>query len=466
MSVFHCQHQIANRVLEKLFKVPDFSASEDEKLILELIWQSFSGRPKNTPWAAWDNTQLIEATKKFDPRVAMFYESWTRVDWIEKMLGVTIGPDYDAHQWKDSQDPWAHAISARVLCQPMEGKLPNRESLEEAFAAVDKLFTQLPLRGENMPHSHIFSPKIYFILASHLGHSAKALEILQISGQRNGSELHTLVEVPVTYEILAESNADPPIDILSLAQLEEISNVLCMAIDTRVEHGWRKPLHDLSAAELLSRFTNAAFFVHRDEYVKNDIHKPEDILYMPITAERIAEIETELGPLPTDVKEIALIGDGFCGGWHFAGGGWPGIENLETTSAADYEVYLDIEPEPQRRVETRTRPDGITYEVVVMFREYGGNNSRYVDRGDVLVGRPDMECDLFEHVLCPPSVWAKYQAIKGIQVKDGDYAYLYYATWTAGGKIYSSVREWIASMTIELERKVAVGERTLLKDEA
>jgi hypothetical protein len=89
-----------------------------------------------------------------------------------------IGPDYDGHQWKDSQDPWEHAICARVLCRLKDGKPPSRERVEEAFEAVDRLFTQFPRRGEKMPHAHIFPLHIYFIMAIYLGHLEKARKIL------------------------------------------------------------------------------------------------------------------------------------------------------------------------------------------------------------------------------------------------------------------------------------------------
>lgn len=322
-----------------------------------------------------------------------------------------------------------------MLCQSQDGKPPGQENLEEAFEAVDKLFTQLSPRGKNMPHSHIFPLNIYFIMANYLGHSEKARVILQIASQKTGSELYNFVDVPTAYELLKvlATIDEPAINILSLAQLEEMGNTLRAALDTRAEYGWRKPLSVLPVAELLSRFTKAAFFVYRDEYIQNNINTPEDILYMPITAERISELETKLGPLPADIKEIALIADGFCGGWHFAGGGWPGIENLSKVSSIDYETYLGYQPEPERRVETKTRPDGSPYQAIMNVHKYGVQ-SEYEERGwgNILVGTPDKECNLFEHVLCPPSVWAKYQAHKGIQVSNGEYAYLYFATWTGG----------------------------------
>jgi hypothetical protein len=134
------------------------------------------------------------------------------------------------------------------------------------------------------------------------------------NSEQSESDFYNFVDVPAMYELLSASIDDPPITILSRTQLEETGNILCTALDTRSENGWRRPLCDLPVTELLSRFTKVAFFVHRDEYIHNDINSPENILSMPITADKVAKIEIKPGPLPTDVKEIALIADDFCGG--------------------------------------------------------------------------------------------------------------------------------------------------------
>jgi hypothetical protein len=51
------------------------------------------------------------------------------------------------------------------------------------------------------------------------------------------------------------------------------------------------------------------------------------------------------------------------------------------------------------------------------------------------------------------------QEAMGNTVKEGEYAYLHYAHWTGGRGIFHSVREWIASMIVGLERNVAAGIR-------
>ncbi|KAE8444644.1 hypothetical protein EG329_014392 [Mollisiaceae sp. DMI_Dod_QoI] len=450
--------ETANRLLEKLFQITDFSASEDEQLIFELFWNSFPGRPTNTPWSKWDETRLNEAKQRVDPESPKFYEGWTNTSVFETILKITIGPDYDAHQWRISQDPWVHAISARVLCRLKDGSPPTREKLQEAFEAVDKMFAQIAVKDPDPLLGPMFPLHIFFAMAVYLDHQEKARKILQKATKQNEFEIHDLLNIPALYEILAASMDDPPIKLFDETETKEAEEFLCAALQTRAEKGRRPPLHDVPMAEVLRRFSEAAFFVHRDEYLRNEINTPEQILYPPLTPEEIEKFEQTLGPLPADIKEMALIADGFCGGWHFAGGGWPGIQGLQRTSAHNYEVYLGYQPKPEKRIDTRTRNDGTTYQVTVNVFSYVEKEPKR-NWGDIYVGSARRECDDFEHILCPPSVWKKYQEHKGKDVKEGEYAYLHFAHWTGGGEVAASVREWIAEMTMDLERAVTIGFR-------
>jgi len=202
--------------------------------------------------------------------------------------------------------------------------------------------------------------------------------------------------------------------------------------------------------ELLRRFSEAVFSVNRDEYVRNGINSPGEILCEPRTEEEIAETEKRWGPLPPDVKEMALIADGFHGGWHFAGGGWGGIYNLWKDKVVNHEVYLRYEPAPVKEMLTKTREDGSTYEVEVTMTHYGREDSRR-DWEYVYCVSPAAQCDDYVHLVCPEKVWRKMQEAMGKKVKEGEYAYLHYAHWTDGVEIYPSMRDWIAQMTVWLE---------------
>ena len=69
------------------------------------------------------------------------------------------------------------------LCQAKDGLPPSCEAVEEVFETIDKLFMTLPLRGPNLPHSDIFSWRIYFILALYLDHPERARKILYLVSQ-------------------------------------------------------------------------------------------------------------------------------------------------------------------------------------------------------------------------------------------------------------------------------------------
>lgn len=73
-------------------------------------------------------------------------------------------------------------------------------------------------------------------------------------------------------------------------------------------------MHDVPVSELLRLFSEAAFFVHRDEHNQKGINSSEEILCDPLSEIEIAEIEQKLGPLPPNVKEMAIIAGGFHGG--------------------------------------------------------------------------------------------------------------------------------------------------------
>lgn len=232
--------------------------------------------------------------------------------------------------------------------------------------------------------------------------------------------------------------------------------VLSVPDTTQDGKGRKGDLKNVSVAELLRRLSKAAFFVHEAEYRKNGIESQEQILRPPITAEELARKEEELGPLPEDVKEIALIADGFYGGWHFAGGGWAGIMGLQKLPASEHEIHLGYQQKPRvLRTETRTREDGSTYNVNVYRVGISGSGSGS-DWGDVYMGWGPIKNDCYMQVLCPPTVWKNIQSAMERDVKGGEYAFLCYAHWSSDGPV-PTLRTWIINLTAELEELVANG---------
>ena len=73
---------------------------------------------------------------------------------------------------------------------------------------------------------------------------------------------------------------------------------------------------DLGWRELLRRFSEAAFTVYRKQYRR--LENPP----------RTAEVEERLGPLPADVRAMAVVANGFRGLWHTFGGGFHGVDKF------------------------------------------------------------------------------------------------------------------------------------------
>jgi len=448
---------------------------------LELILHySTSAIPSNVPWILLGDDTL--RNPKFDATKAEFFQldNWTNTEWIASGTDyktsasyVAINSDYDPHQWKDSSHPWTHAICARLLCNVPTGQVPSREATEEAFQCVDTLFTQLPKRKnphnaeEEWPHCHIFPLKVYFLLAIQLRENEKARSILELAMTRAEFGLDGLLEIPATYEILALADgratfANQPVSTENLAFARAC---VTKALASRKEHGPQELFPGVPWPDLLRRFSEAAFELHAEEYADVESHynesivspeKASDILLPPISQERIAEIEAKLGPLPQDLKEMALVANGFLGSWHLFGGGFAGIDKLEFEHPSEYETYLGVELPFEEVRETVTNADGTTRTVIKRITSIGLSSSSGKDWGPVYSSYGAVENDNFNHLICPPATWKMIREAQGKQVIDGEYRVCYYANWTGGtGECeWRSMRHWVASMTAGMEREL------------
>ena len=449
----------------------------EQKALLMMLHHA-PRRPTNLPWIDLTDEQLQDPA--FDMTKAEFFYSgvipWTNVDWIEKGTDYArqenfelIDEGYDSHQWRTSNDPWTHAICARLLCKVPFGQVASREAVEEAYEAVDKLFTQLPKRHsateeDEWPHCHLFPVKVYFLLAVNLGYREKAREILRLAMMKEEFALNDLVEIPAAYEILLAEDKEAEIG-TSLVLREEVKTMqkeLLNACKERKENGQQEPLPGVQWPELLRRFSEAAFKTQSEEFEgiqTNDgeeiapIEQPSDLLLPPISAERLAEVEEQLGPLPQDLREMVLIANGFLGGWHFAGGGFAGVDKLYLEHPSEYEIYLGIEPPAEVTTETITNPDGTTRTVTKHTISIGLDHTSGVEWGPVYASWGTVENDGFHHLICPPETWKKMR--KG-EVREGEYRVCHYAAWTGGadGREWRSMRHWVADMTAEMEREL------------
>jgi hypothetical protein len=364
------------------------------------------------------------------------------------------------HQWRDSQDWRIHHLCAKLLCTPVAGtvSVPTRANLEEAFEALDKMFAVTSPGGErSILNSDTYTVRTYFLLTLYFGHREKARDLLNIIMNTDRKpRLGDLIDVPEFCEILAADD-DLLVKQNDDAKIDNAHLVISVALNSRAERRMKTPLHDIPIAELLRRFSEAAFFTDNKEYLENGIDKAEKVLRPALTGEEVAEVEEKLGePLPPDLKELVLIADGFYGGWTLAGGGWSGIKKSWKEPSSDHEMYLGFEAQLDRETRTETREDGTTHEVTSTTYNVLVQGSEN-DWGDVWATCGATENDSFQHIICPPTTWKKLQTSMGNEVEDGAYAYLYYSPETDDVEIYPSMRASIAAMTVECERFAAVG---------
>jgi hypothetical protein len=459
--IVSCKPDAANAILGKLFQVPEFCNMPQGERTFEFFWSYFSGRPTNTPWPQWDEKRLAEEKRLSDPENVQFYDGWSDASWITETQGIAIGDDYDAHQWKDSSDCWTQSICAHLLCQPKDGRPPSREALQEAFEALEKLSTMTLPAG----YGNIFNDRSYFIITMYLGHFQRAREIFQQIGiYRFGDEFFCN---PAFYQLLMTFMSDPPIKRYNAEEAKEIVQQVCTALDTKLERPsrvsiYKEPIKS-PVSDLLQRLSIAAFSVYQGDYLAAGINSPADILLPAITAERITEIEQHLGaPLPPDVKEIAMVANGFYGGWNFAGGGWSGIsKNVSVCPADDCAMWMGDDGEDDfqstQTNETRTRDDGSTYEELV--------DTQYDDEtelGNVYVSSAPADCDGYIHFMCPPETWRTFQkARRGIESPDGEYAVFYHAPWqdSSDVHIFKSLTEWLTNLMLSTEAEAEASEQ-------
>ncbi|KAL2699781.1 hypothetical protein AAEP93_009756 [Penicillium crustosum] len=204
------------------------------------------------------------------------------------------------------------------------------------------------------------------------------------------------------------------------------------ALELRAEHGRQWELHPSKVGwrELLDRLAEGAWKTHRKEYQSMGIQSANDILYDPATEEEITAAEEKVGELPADFKEMVRLANGFIGGWHFFAGGIAGIQYITTegNGYADigYEHYEDELGE-------------LDYKMIQL--------------------EPGTECDSFNHFIVPPKYWKKGKLQAGKEVKDGEYQYWHWASWS-GGEIrhWDSVRDFVCSCVEEVEEMIENGE--------
>lgn len=442
---FSGRYNSARDLLRAYFDaVPDFVPNPDllDKQVLESIWVNAAvTRPANVPWT--DGVPFN--TTEYDIDDPAFYSMrWTDVKWRHSTSNVKDDTHIDPHSWKTTQDAYEHVNCARLLCRVPMGEVPDRAAISEALDALESVFA-LPEGGRGGPRSfgkNIPTP-VYFTLAAGLGKlvPGKASEIFVLANKEG--TLPDLIRIPALYKVfLGEHHSGE--SLVNGAKASAAANTITRALKERMAKGPQQPLHDVGWADLLRRFSEAAFKVHAEEY--DELEDPpasaSDILLPPITVQKLAEVEQRLGPLPADMKEMVQIANGFKGGIHAFGGGFAGVDKLHPKECGNLDEHYWL----------REDLDGRT-------------PSKAAEEAPMWIGEGAVDNDEFEHYIYPPSTWSLLVG-DGYGDGSGDYQVVYTANWMPyekkGG---NSMRDWIASETVNMEMQLAMEDSTEEWDE-
>ncbi|KAK1834997.1 hypothetical protein QBC39DRAFT_421183 [Podospora conica] len=417
----------------------------------------------------------------------------------------------DPHSWPNSTNPRHVAACARVLCRVPPGGVPPREAMEESFNAMDRVWDLL-LPQERDPKSglpplvydEVYPSSRYLSFAIGLGRTDKATLMFQrladvwwvgpvpsdgagyfhdwaelyelclrdggwldyitredaeacvelVRGELTAAEpVHVAPPPPPSprcggkrkfetelvtdvedLHISSASGAEGHTAVEDEAELVAAVEDLHISSASGAEGGVTlQELMGLDWRELLRRFSEAAFTVHRKEYreLENPPRSAEEILLPPITQAALAEVEGKLGPLPADLRGMVVVANGFRGAGAAFGGGFPGVEEFEVGPCDDDWSWFGVNEEPS--LEAKVAP---------VWVKYGGAE----------VSDESMD---YCHVVCPTETWRKL--VGDAHYTAGDYKVTYRPHWSVDDESYTSVREWIATETMEMEQMIAKG---------
>jgi hypothetical protein len=177
----------------------------------------------------------------------------------------------------------------------------------------------------------------------------------------------------------------------------------------------------------------------------------EDILWPPMSASAVAANERRLGWLPQDLKEMAMVANGFWGGNHSSGifmfGGWQGLDSM-TKAPADTNIlsyFTDIGnydlPEDKFFLYSTIPPqeNTVTEYTYVLFL-------------------PDTWAAIWQEV----AEWSDWDA-DGYTLEDGDYAIGVYTLHTQYNDILEAgkdcFKKWVTRETQWLEEDWVAGKK-------
>ncbi|KFY71611.1 hypothetical protein V499_08200 [Pseudogymnoascus sp. VKM F-103] len=451
----------AQELINALYKhrneiAPATSASANGSTpVLEYFWQTHKDKLSRPI-----GEEQYESVLKFNSLTLDGYlarEQWgqyrecCRADWMPKHL--SIAEPEDPHIWRETDNPAILAMCSRLLAKEgSQGMFPPHERMREALAAAMKLYAQpqapieegvdyMSTQAWESRHSFLLYRRLAIELAIRVGELDMASEILSMAlrldgfGRSSGASLQDFLFVPGIYDVLpllAKGGKESNPFFIEEQDADTLVKDIISAVDLRVTKGQQLPLTPREAGweELLDRLAEGAWRVNTREYKGMGLDYPEEILFPPATEAEIEAVEKDHGELPADFKDMVRIANGYRGGWHFLDGGMTGIQDI---APSDF---------PLEHVEDHFYSRGL--------KEIDGDYSGYV-----LQIEPASECDGFLHFIIPPAMW---KANGEESVKDGEYQYGRYASWS-GLTSWNSVRDSIVEKVEYIEQMIKDGER-------
>jgi hypothetical protein len=416
---------------------PRWKPTDGDATILQTIWtHAPAAKPPNlTP--SWPQASPLPYAAEV-PERNIFHPNFWRT-WSRRVR--TPEREVDPHSWRTMDMGRDIAACIGILCRVPAGQVPPREAIEEAYEAMGRLRQLSVLGGASEGAFHQLLPgDTYLCFCAGLGKRDRVRQICREGGglfyARGGAwrELYEtrLAEGEVVTELITAVEAEACVDMVKRAYDAERRDPLQEFLDL----GWR---------ELLRRFSEAAFTVHRKQYrrLENPPRRAEEILLPPISPAALAEVEEKTGPLPADLRAMVVVANGFKGLWHTFGGGFPGVDKFAVEPCGDSWLFfggrLFIAKDKEPSKEAKKAP---------IWVACGGA----------------VESDDFNHIICPAETWRKL--VGDDHYTAGEYRITYTAHWSDGDSAHTSMREWIATETMRMEQLIAKGSWEEMDDDS
>lgn len=270
------------------------------------------------------------------------YRECTRTGWMLEHWGVAEPPN-PSEIWRETNDPVMLAMCARLLAKTMVPETyPPPETMREALAVAQKFYAlpELPISEwmsqlKSAParppsktydparpprHSDLLYRRLVIELALRLNEFQTAADLLgqalRMDGLTYDGSLGHYLILPGIYDaltLLAEGGKERNPFFIPHDDAEVIVSEVKQALELRATKGrqWELAEDKVGWIELLDRLAAGAWKVYRKEYRSMGVMSADEILFDPATEKAISKAEKKVGELPSDLKAMARVANGY-----------------------------------------------------------------------------------------------------------------------------------------------------------